>query len=63
MKYSDIFDPHKKPKFEITTQNEMLLQAFKTRGLIYEFIEDEKKPGFYSIRRRIPTKTLPTMLL
>lgn len=62
-KYLDIFDPRKKPKFEITTQNEILLQAFKTKGLIYEFIEDEKKAGFYSIRRRMPAKTIPTELL
>jgi hypothetical protein len=62
-KYLDIFEPHKKPKFEITTQNEMLLQAFKTRGLIYEFIEDEKKPGFYSIRRKPSIRSIPTELL
>ena len=62
-KYLDIFDPHKKPKFEIMPQNQMMLQAFKKRGLIYQFIEDEKKSGFYSIRRRAPVKTIPTELL
>lgn len=55
--YVRIFDSHSKPKFEITQQNESILGAFRKKGWIFEYVEDESRPGFYKIRRREPRKT------
>ena len=54
--FSKIFDSHSKPKFEITSQNQHILDAFKLKGWIYEYVEDESHPGYYKIRRRVPKK-------
>lgn len=54
--FSKIFDSHSKPKFEITSQNQHILDAFKLKGWIYEYVEDESRPGYYKIRRRVPKK-------
>lgn len=54
--YVRIFDSHSKPKFEMTQQNESILDAFRKKGWIFEYVEDESRPGFYKIRRREPRK-------
>mgnify|MGYP007113664795 CR=1 FL=1 len=54
--YAKIFDSHSKPKFEMNQQNESILDAFKKKGWIFEYIEDESRPDFYKIRRREPRK-------
>ena len=50
--YIRVFDSHSKPKFPITTANEELLEAFKEKGWISEYVEDPNREGFYKIRRR-----------
>ncbi len=54
--YVRIFDSHNKPKFEINQQSEIMLDAFKQKGWIFEYVEDENRPGYYKIRRREPRK-------
>ena len=54
--FLEIFSPHKRPRFEDSEVNQLLLHAFKDKGLIYEYYEDEKKPNTYLIRRRAPFK-------
>ena len=54
--YIKIFDSHSKPKFEINQQNEAILNAFKLKGWIFEYLPDESRPDFYKIRRREPRK-------
>ena len=54
--YVRIFDSHNKPKFEINQQSEIILDAFKQKGWIFEYVEDENRPGYYKIRRREPRK-------
>jgi len=54
--YVRIFDSHSKPKFEMSQQNENILDAFKQKGWIFEYIEDESRPDYYKIRRREPRK-------
>lgn len=62
-KFLDIFNSYKKPRFEINPQNELLLIAFKGKGWIFEYYQDDKRPDTYLIRRRPPIKNLPTELL
>ena len=50
--YTQIFDSHSRPKFEINEQSETLLEAFRQKGWIHEYLEDESRPGFYKIRRK-----------
>lgn len=50
--FRNIFHTRTKPKFEMTDNNRELLEAFKKKGWIYEYLEDENKPGYYKIRRR-----------
>lgn len=47
-----IFDYLKRPTFKITDYNRDLLDAFKNKGWIHEYLEDENKAGYYKIRRR-----------
>ena len=54
--YVRIFDSHSKPKFEISQQSESILDAFKQKGWIFEYVEDETRPSYYRIRRREPRK-------
>lgn len=54
--YIRIFDSHSKPKFLITAANEELLEAFKEKGWIFEYLEDSDRDGFYKIRRRPPSR-------
>lgn len=54
--YVKIFDSHSKPKFEMSQQNKAILDAFKQKGWIFEYLEDESRPNFYKIRRREPRK-------
>lgn len=52
-------DISSKPNFPITANNEELLDAFKEKGWIYEYIEDSDRDGFYKIRRRPISKPTP----
>lgn len=54
--YVRIFDSHSKPKFEMSQQNEAILDAFRKKGWIFEYVEDESRPDYYKIRRREPRK-------
>lgn len=54
--YVKIFDSYSKPKFSITESNEELLNAFRGKGWIFEYLEDPDREGFYKIRRRDPNK-------
>ncbi|MBQ3199620.1 MAG: hypothetical protein IJB67_04585 [Firmicutes bacterium] len=54
--YVRIFDSHSKPKFEMSQQNKNILDAFKQKGWIFEYVEDETRPDYYKIRRREPRK-------
>lgn len=54
--YVRIFDSHSKPKFEISQQSKNILDAFKQKGWIFEYFEDETRPDYYKIRRREPRK-------
>lgn len=54
--YIRIFESHSKPKFEINQQSESILNAFREKGWIFEYLEDESRPNFYKIRRREPRK-------
>ena len=55
--YVRIFDSHSKPKFEMSQQNETILDAFRKKGWIFEYVEDESRPDYYKIRRREPRKS------
>ena len=50
--YIKVFDSHSRPKFEINDQNNELLEAFKQRAWIFEYLEDDTRAGYYKIRRR-----------
>ena len=52
-------DISSKPNFSITANNEELLDAFKEKGWIYEYLEDADRDGFYIIRRRPISKPTP----
>lgn len=54
--YVRIFDSHSKPKFEMNQQNEIILDEFRKKGWIFDYVEDEFRHGFYKIRRREPRK-------
>lgn len=54
--YIKIFDSHSKPKFEINQQSESILDAFVQKTWIFEYVEDDMRPGYYKIRRREPRK-------
>lgn len=54
--YIKIFDSHSRPKFEMNQLNEIILDAFKKKGWIFEYVEDESRPSFYKIRRKEPRK-------
>ena len=47
-----IFDSRSRPKFENTSDNVDILNAFKARGWIYDYILDEA--GYFKIRRHAP---------
>lgn len=47
-----IFDSRSRPKFENTSDNVAILNAFKARGWIYDYILDEA--GYFKIRRHAP---------
>lgn len=55
--YVRIFDSYSKPKFEMNQQNKNILEAFRKKGWIFEYIEDESRPGYFKIRRNEPRKT------
>ncbi len=55
--YVKIFDSHAKPKFSITHENELLLDAFVRKGWLYEYLEDPDRENYYKVRRREPHKT------
>ena len=47
-----IFDSRSRPKFENTSDNVAILNAFKARGWIYDYIRDEAE--YFKIRRHAP---------
>lgn len=55
--YIKIFDSHSKPKFKKTMQNRMVLDAFKEKGWIFEYLDDDFRSGYYKIRRRESRKS------
>ena len=52
--YNKIFEPHSRPRFKISEENENLLTAFKKSGLIENYEESLDRKGYYKIVR---TKT------
>lgn len=61
--YKKIFEAKKRPKIEITTENQLLLEAFKNEKYITNYEEDSKKQGFYKITKHKPNKKIPIELL
>ena len=55
--YVKIFESYSKPKFEINQESENILEAFRTKGWIFEYLEDESRPGYFKIRRNEPRKS------
>lgn len=55
--YVKIFESYSKPKFEINQESEKILEAFRTKGWIFEYLEDESRPGYFKIRRNEPRKS------
>ena len=55
--YVKIFESYSKPKFEINQESENILEAFRTKGWIFEYLEDESHPGYFKIRRNEPRKS------
>ena len=58
--FAKIFDSRLRPKY---IQNEMstkILEAFRQKGWIFEYLEDEEKIGYYKIRRTPPKGKVPT---
>lgn len=49
--YNKIFDTRTRPRYEIDDCSTLLLEAFQQKKWIFEFLEDEEKPGHYKIRR------------
>lgn len=49
--YKKIFEPRTRPKFEINDVNQKLLTAFRIKGWIGVFYEDDKKDGFYKVEK------------
>lgn len=56
--FARIFDSHTRPKFEITNENERLLDAFVKKGWIYEYIKETDGGDYYKIRRKKVRKSL-----
>lgn len=56
--YIKIFDSHSRPKFAINEQNDRLLSAFQQKNWIFEYLEDNTRPGFYKIHRREQKKSM-----
>lgn len=47
-----IYEPGRRPSFEINENNAELLIAFKDVGLLLDFQRDQSKPGYYKITRQ-----------
>ena len=63
LQYKKIFEAKKRPKIEITTENQLLLEAFKNEKYITNYEEDSKKQKFYKITKHKPNKKIPIELL
>lgn len=55
--YVKIFESYSKPNFKINQENENILEAFRKKGWIFEYLEDESRPGYFKIRRNEPRKS------
>lgn len=55
--YLKVFDSRSRPKFAINEQSNIILEAFKQKGWIYEYLEDDTRSGFYKIHRREQKKS------
>lgn len=53
-----IFDPRKKPKFEVNNKNEKLLDAFKKNNLIVDYKLNQQNSCYYKIIKKNKGKTL-----
>lgn len=54
--YKKIFEERKRPKIEISEENQLLLEAFKKKKYIVNYEEDLKKEGYYKITKHKPNK-------
>jgi hypothetical protein len=55
-KFCEIFDSHARPKFEVNNQNIKILEAFKNKKWIFEYVEDDTRDNHYKIHRKEPRK-------
>lgn len=55
-KFCEIFDSHARPKFEANSQNIKILEAFKRKKWIFEYVEDDTRENHYKIHRKEPRK-------
>lgn len=51
-----VFDMRLRPRFVCNNTSNSILEAFKEKGWISEYLEDSEKPGYYRIRRAQPKK-------
>ena len=62
--YKKLFEPRKRPSFEVSDTSKKMLTAFANENIIHSFEEDTDKPGYYKINRhKAVSKTLPSELL
>lgn len=54
-----IFDSRLRPKYEQNEMSTKILEAFRQKGWIFEYLEDEEKTGYYKIRRTPPKGKAP----
>ena len=52
--FAKIFDTRLRPRYQINQTSSRILEAFRKKGWLYEYLEDEDKPGYYKIRRTQP---------
>ncbi|MFV0541464.1 MAG: hypothetical protein ACK5MZ_09555 [Aestuariibaculum sp.] len=50
--YKKIFNKRTRPKFEISSRNIKLLEAFKEANIIYDYEEDSSREGYFRIIRK-----------
>lgn len=52
VEYKKLFESRSRPKFVVNDTNWKLLTAFKDRGWIHQFQEEQEKTGYYKIMRQ-----------
>lgn len=64
VEYKKLFESRSRPRFVVNDTNWKLLTAFKDRGWIHEFQEEQEKTGYYKIMRQKSTiKSLSAEML